>query len=87
MTLLIILLILALLGGAVGCLLSLPMNGISTGMGNMATFSEISFNFRVTPGLMLNGMIFASIMGALGGYLPARLAARIPIVRALRTEV
>ena len=80
-------LVLALLGGAVGCLLSLPMNGISTGMGNMATFSEISFNFRVTPGLMLNGMIFASIMGALGGYLPARLAARIPIVRALRTEV
>jgi len=80
-------LVLALLGGAVGCLLSLPMNGISTGMGNMATFSEISFNFRVTPGLMLSGMIFAAIMGALGGYLPARLAARIPIVRALRTEV
>jgi putative ABC transport system permease protein len=80
-------LVLALLGGAVGCVLSLPMNGISTGMGNMATFSEITFNFRVTPDLMLNGMIFAGIMGVLGGYLPARLAARIPIVRALRTEV
>jgi putative ABC transport system permease protein len=80
-------LVLALLGGAVGCILSLPMNGISTGMGNMATFSEVSFNFRVTPGLMLNGMVFAAIMGVLGGYLPARLAARIPIVRALRTEV
>ena len=66
-------LVLALLGGAVGCLLSLPMNGISTGMGNMATFSEISFDFRVTPGLMLNGLIFAAIMGALGGYFPARL--------------
>jgi putative ABC transport system permease protein len=77
----------AVLGGAVGCLLSLPMNGISTGMGNMSTFSEITFNFRVTPDLMLNGVIFAAIMGLLGGYLPARLAARIPIVRALRTEV
>lgn len=80
-------LVLALLGGAAGCVLSLPMNGISTGMGNMATFSEVTFNFRVTPGLMLNGMIFAAVMGVLGGYLPARLAARIPIVRALRTEV
>jgi putative ABC transport system permease protein len=79
-------LVLALLGGAVGCVLSLPMNGISTGMGNMATFSEITFSFRVTPGLMLNGMIFAAVMGVLGGYLPARLAARVPIVRALRTE-
>jgi len=80
-------LVIALLGGALGCFFSLPMNGISTGMGNMSTFSEITFNFRVTPDLMLNGMIFAGIMGLLGGYLPARLAARIPIVRALRTEV
>jgi putative ABC transport system permease protein len=80
-------LVLALLGGIVGCVLSLPMNGIATGMGNMATFSEVTFNFRVTPGLMLNGMIFAAVMGVLGGYLPARLAARIAIVRALRTEV
>jgi putative ABC transport system permease protein len=80
-------LVLALMGGAVGCLLALPMNGISTGMGNMATFSEITFNFRVTPDLMLTGMIFAAVMGVLGGYLPARLAARVPIVRALRTEV
>jgi putative ABC transport system permease protein len=80
-------LVLALMGGAAGCALALPMNGISTGMGNMATFSEITFNFRVTPALMLDGMIFAAVMGVLGGYLPARLAARVPIVRALRTEV
>lgn len=80
-------LVLALLGGVAGCLLALPVNGISTGMGNMATFSEVTFNFRVTPGLMLDGMIFAAVMGTLGGLLPARLAARLSIVRGLRIEV
>ncbi len=78
---------LALLGGAVGCLLALPMNGISTGTANFVTFSEVIFDFQVTPALMLNGMIFAAVMGTLGGLLPARLAARMTIVRALRTEV
>src|SRR5438046_1494112 len=59
-------LILALLGGIAGCLLALPMNGVSTGMGNMMTFSEVAFNFRVTPALMLDGIIFAAVMGLLG---------------------
>lgn len=78
---------LALLGGALGCLLALPMNGISTGTSNMVTFSEVVFNFRITPRLMVQGMIFAGVMGVIGGLLPARLAARLTIVRALRTEV
>ena len=80
-------LLLALLGGALGCVLALPVNGISTGTANMASFSEVVFEFRITPGLVLNGMIFAAVMGTIGGLLPARLAARLPIVRALRTEV
>ena len=80
-------LLLALIGGAVGCLIALPMNGMSTGTANFITFSEIVFQFRVTPRLMLTGLIFAAVMGTLGGFLPARLAAKIPIVRALRTEV
>ncbi len=80
-------LLLALIGGAVGCLIALPMNGMSTGTANFITFSEIVFQFRVTPRLMLTGLIFSAVMGTLGGFLPARLAARIPIVRALRTEV
>ena len=80
-------LLLALIGGAVGCLIALPMNGMSTGTANFITFSEIVFQFRVTPRLMLTGLIFSAVMGTLGGLLPARLAARIPIVRALRTEV
>jgi len=80
-------LLLALIGGAVGCFIALPMNGMSTGTANFITFSEIVFQFRVTPRLMLTGLIFSAVMGTLGGFLPARLAAKIPIVRALRTEV
>jgi putative ABC transport system permease protein len=79
--------VLAVLGGVLGCLLALPMNGISTGMGNFVTFSEMVFDFKITPRLMLNGVIFAAVMGVAGGFLPARLAARMTIVRALRTEV
>ena len=77
---------LALLGGVLGCIMALPMNGISTGMGNFVTFSEVIFDFMVTPRLMLEGMVFAAIMGTIGGFLPARLASRMTIVRALRTE-
>jgi putative ABC transport system permease protein len=80
-------LLLALIGGVVGCFIALPMNGMSTGTANFLTFSEIVFQFRVTPRLMLTGLIFSAVMGTLGGFLPARLAAKIPIVRALRTEV
>jgi putative ABC transport system permease protein len=77
-------LVLAVLGGIVGCLLALPVNGISTGTLNFASFSEVVFKFRITPKLMLEGIVFAAIMGTLGGMLPARLAARTLIIRALR---
>jgi len=80
-------LLLGVLGGILGCVMALPMNGVSTGMGNFVTFSEVAFDFAVTPKLMLQGIAFAAIMGMVGGFLPARLAARLTIVRALRTEV
>ena len=80
-------LLLAIAGGVVGCLMALPVNGISTGTLNFATFSEVMFEFRITGDLLTQGMIFAAIMGIAGGILPAQLAARLPIVRALRTEV
>ena len=67
-------------------LLAFPVNEISTGP-NMVSFSEVVYEYRVTPGLILEGMIFAAIMGTLGGFLPARLAVRMTIVRALRTEM
>ena len=77
-------LLLSLIGGALGCLLVLPLNGITTGIGNFATFSEIAFDFRITPAIMASGLIFAALMGAFGGLLPARMAARKEILVALR---
>lgn len=76
--------ILALIGGAVGCLLAFPMNGFSTATGQTQSFSEIAFAFRITPGIVLTGMTFALVMGFLGGLLPALRGARLPITSALR---
>ncbi|HEV3139744.1 MAG TPA: ABC transporter permease [Vicinamibacterales bacterium] len=75
---------LAVIGGVIGCVLALPVNGISTGAMNMVSFTELAFKFRVTPGLIVGGMIFSAAMGAVGGLLPALRAARIPVARALR---
>ena len=75
---------LALVGGVIGCLLALPVHGVSTGTTNWTSFSEVAFKFRITPALLAGGLLFAAIMGALGGFLPAVRAARIPIARALR---
>jgi putative ABC transport system permease protein len=76
--------ILALIGGAIGCLLAFPMNGFSTATGQTQSFSEIAFAFRITPGIVLTGLIFAVVMGFLGGLLPALRGARLPITSALR---
>jgi ABC-type lipoprotein release transport system permease subunit len=79
-------LLLALLGGLLGCLLALPMNGFQTGIGNWVTFSEMVFEFRITPVVCLQGIAFALVMGALGGLLPAASAARKQILAALRGQ-
>jgi ABC-type lipoprotein release transport system permease subunit len=76
--------IIALFGGIAGALLALPINGIVTSTTNWASFSEISFAFRVTPALLAYGVIFALVMGVLGGFFPARRASRLPVVEALR---
>lgn len=76
--------VLAGLGGALGCLFSLPLNGVATGTFSWTTFAEVAFEFRITPELLGKGMIFALGMGVLGGLLPARLAARKPVLDALR---
>ncbi|OFW13731.1 MAG: hypothetical protein A3F69_01625 [Acidobacteria bacterium RIFCSPLOWO2_12_FULL_66_10] len=75
---------LAVVGGGIGCLLALPVHGLSTGTTNMASFSEVAFKFRITPGLMAGGLLFSALMGAVGGLLPAIRASRIPVARALR---
>ena len=76
--------LIAALGGVLGCLIALPINGLVTSTTNWASFSEVAFAFRVTPVLLLNGMIFAVTMGIIGGLLPARAAARQHVVDALR---
>jgi len=76
--------VIAAAGGVVGCLLALPMNGIVTSTTNWANFSEIAFSFRITPGLLLAGLIFAVVMGTLGGFFPARRASKAAVVQAIR---
>ena len=77
-------LIIALVGGIVGCLFVLPLNGFTTGTMNMQTFSHLAFAFRVTPLLLAVGILFALLMGLVGGVPPAVRAARRPIALALR---
>src|SRR5262249_54802566 len=77
-------LLLSLVGGLIGCLLVLPLNNFTTGVGSFTTFSEITFDFRITPGIMVSGIIFALIMGTIGGLFPAVSAARKEILTALR---
>jgi putative ABC transport system permease protein len=76
--------VIALIGGIVGCLLALPMNGVVTSTTNWANFSEIAFSFRITPILLLAGVIFAVVMGVLGGFFPARRASKVPVIQAIR---
>ncbi len=76
-------LLLSLLGGAVGCLLVLPLNGLEGRIGNFATFAETTFAFAVTPGYLAVGMAFAAVMGVFGGFVPARLAARKEVLASL----
>jgi putative ABC transport system permease protein len=77
-------LLLSLIGGIIACIVVLPLNNVTTGLGNFITFSETSFNFRIGPDVMAIGIVFALVLGAVGGLLPARQAAKKEILTALR---
>jgi putative ABC transport system permease protein len=77
-------LLISLLGGALGCLAVLPLNGLTTGAMNWQTFSHLAFAFKITPLLLGLGLLFALFMGVIGGVPPAIRAARRPIAFALR---
>jgi putative ABC transport system permease protein len=77
-------LLIALVGGVLGCILVLPVNGVTTGTMNWQTFSHLAFAFSITPDLLLAGLVFALLMGAVGGLPPAIRAARANVAHALR---
>lgn len=77
-------LLISFLGGVLGCLAVLPLNGLTTNTMNMQTFSNIAFAFKITFDLLLMGILFALVMGVLGGLLPALRAATRPVSVALR---
>lgn len=76
--------LIGLLGGALGVLISLPFDGMGTGLTNFNTFTDVSFAFDVTPRLMLSSVGLSLALGIIGGALPALRAARLPPVTALR---
>ena len=76
--------LLAALGGVLGVLLVLPLNGLTTGVGNFTTFSESAFQLKVTLPIICAGIAFAVVLGGLGGLFPAQSAARKEILVALR---
>ena len=77
-------LLIAFVGGLLGCLVVLPLNGLTTGAMNLQTFSHLAFAFKITPELLVKGIIFALVMGFVGGLLPAVRAATQPVAQALR---
>jgi putative ABC transport system permease protein len=77
-------LLVAGVGGLIGCLAALPVNGLTTQTMNWATFSHVAFAFRVTPEILGWGVVFALFMGLVGGLPPAWRAARLPVAAALR---
>jgi putative ABC transport system permease protein len=76
--------LLSIVGGVVGGLAALPLNGIATGTTNWFTFAEMNFAFAITPPLLGRGILFAVLMGAVGGVLPALRASRLSAASAMR---
>jgi len=83
--------ILAALGGVLGCAASLALQSLSVFLGwqfgtmSFNSFSEVVFQFRITPGLAAEGLAFAVVVGVLGSLLPAIRAARLPVIAALKS--
>ncbi len=76
--------LISFIAGLVGCLAVLPLNGLTTNTMNFQTFSNLAFAFKITFDLLLMGIVFALVMGVVGGMLPAVRAATRPVVVALR---
>ena len=79
--------LLALIGGLMGAAIAyVGFNGYTVSTLNQGSFSQVAFDFAVTPVLIRNGIIWALALGTIGGLFPAVRAARLPITVALRGE-
>jgi putative ABC transport system permease protein len=77
-------LLISIIGGAAAVALMLPFNGLTTGTSNFATFSEVVFQMRITPTIVISAIVFSAVMGLIGGIAPAWHASRQDILAALR---
>ena len=77
-------LLLSLVGGVVGLAAASGMQAVDISTTNFQTFSEIAFQFRLTPAIVVQTLLFALAMGLVGGFIPAWRAARLKIVDGLR---
>jgi putative ABC transport system permease protein len=79
------------LGGILGCVAALALQSLSQMLGwtfgtmSFETFGETLFNFRITPALAIQGLIFSVIVGVFGSLLPALRASRLPVIAALKS--
>jgi len=77
--------LIGLLGGAIGAIVSyVAFNGVRASTINFASFSQVSFAFTVTPDLLVQAIVYALLLGLVGGLLPSLRAARLPIATGLR---
>jgi putative ABC transport system permease protein len=76
---------LAFIGGIIGCAVAFYWNGYTTATMGFETFSEIVFQFRVTPLLIAQGLLFAVVVGLIGTLFPAIRASRLPVIAALKS--
>src|SRR6266480_1854749 len=77
-------LLISFVGGLVGCLAVLPLNGLTTSTMNFQTFSNLAFAFKITFDLLWMGVLFAMVMGVLACLPPCRTDARLPVATDLR---
>lgn len=78
-------LVLAVAGGGAGAIAAhVAFDGFRAATMNWQSFSQVAFAFEVTPGLLVQGMLYATLIGLVGGFFPAVRAARLPIAEALR---
>lgn len=79
-------LFISILGGTLGVLLAAGLSAVEISTTNFDTFAEIAFSFRMSPPIIVSSMIFAVVMGIIGGFLPAVRASRLQIIQALRAR-